>query len=108
MAPSPFGSIGSGGPSFAQNTFGSHLGANSFSGTKLTSFAAPGADPGWGGTGSIKPFGAPVAKTSDDENSDSDGDAEAPVESETDAGEPDIRFQQQDGEYSKSTKGVRC
>ena len=97
MAPSPFGSIGSSGPSFAQNALGSHLVANNFNGFKLTSFAVPGADPGWGGTGSIKPFGAPVAKTSDDENSDSDGDAEAPVESEIDPGEPDSRFQQQDG-----------
>ena len=98
MAPSPFGSIGSSGPPFARNTFGSPLGTKTFSGVKLTSFAVPGADPGWVGTGNIKPFGAPVAKTSDDENSDSDGDVEAPIESETDAGEPDSRFQQQDGE----------
>lgn len=98
MAPSPFGSVTavSSGPSFNESTFGRNFGSSNSSGPKLTSFAAPGADTAWGSTGSVKPFGAPAAKNSDDEDSDSDGDGEGPVDDGTEVGEPPSRFQQHD------------
>ena len=98
MAPSPFGSVtaASSGPSLTGSKFGRNFGSGNMSGAKLTSFAAPGADTTWGSTGSVKPFGAPAAKNSDDERSDSDGDGEGPADDGTEAGEPPSRFQQHD------------
>ena len=98
MAPSPFGSVGlaSHGRSFGGGTFGSSLSGNSLGGMKLASFAAPGADTAWGGSGNIKPIGTSAAKKSDDEVSDTDGEREASVETELEEDKQDERFQQQD------------
>ena len=103
MAPSPFGSVGVApkGPSFGGSTFGSNLGGTNFGGKKLSTFAAPSADTTWGGTGSIKPLGPSVAKKSDDETSDSDGEGDASVEPDLEEDKPDGRFQQQDRQFSK-------
>lgn len=87
------------GPSFAGTTFGSSFSNSNLSGPKLTSFAAPGADTKWGGTGTVKPFGAPAAREGDGEDSDSNDEegGEGPAESESEGRETDSRFQQQDG-----------
>lgn len=102
MAPSPFVSIGIApkGP-FGGSTFGSNIGGDSFGRKKLSSFAAPGADTTWGGTGHIKPLGTSVAKKSDDETSGSDGEGDASVEPDLEEDKPDGRFQQQDRQFSK-------